>query len=172
MSAASLESAPGSMSSLDADDMHSDGDDEVEESGDNVGVEEAIYDEFGRGYGTGRRKTGVARVWVKEGSGQFTVNNKGLHEYFQPMQRKDCLEAFHRMDMAGQYDVWCTVQGGGVTGQSGAIRLGTARALQKLQPQLRLPLSRAGLLTRDPRRVERKKPGQKKARKKFQWVKR
>lgn len=100
------------------------------------------------------------------------MNGKLLHEYFQPVQRRECTQALHIAGLAGMYDVWCTVKGGGMTGQAGAIRLGTARALKAMQPELRLVLSRAGMLTRDPRMVERKKPGQKKARKKFQWVKR
>ncbi len=144
---------------------------EMNEDGD-VEVIEPIFDEFDRAYGTGRRKTGVARVWIKEGSGQFIINNKTLHEYFQPQQRRDCAEAFHHAGQAGMFDVWCTVKGGGVTGQAGAIRLGTARALTAIKPHLRPTLSKAGYLSRDPRRVERKKPGQAKARKKFQWVKR
>ena len=73
---------------------------------------------------------------------------------------------------AGKFDVWCTVKGGGISGQAGSVRLGIARALERYSPELRPSLSAAAMLTRDPRRVERKKPGQKKARKKFQWVKR
>jgi small subunit ribosomal protein S9 len=130
-------------------------------------------DEFHRSYGTGRRKTGVARVWLKEGSGQFTVNDKAFHDYFStPRLRREIMIAFDKAGMAGQFDVWCTVTGGGIMGQAGAVRLGVARAMEKYSPSLRPVLSRAGMLTRDPRRVERKKPGQKKARKKFQWVKR
>jgi small subunit ribosomal protein S9 len=130
-------------------------------------------DEFHRSYGTGRRKTGVARVWLKEGSGQFTVNDKAFHDYFStPRLRREIMLAFERAGMAGQFDVWCTVTGGGIMGQAGAVRLGVARAMERYSPELRPVLSRAGMLTRDPRRVERKKPGQKKARKKFQWVKR
>lgn len=129
-------------------------------------------DEKGRSYGTGRRKTSVARVWVKEGTGAITVNNRRFVDYFQPLQRFDIVDVFVASDTAGKFDVWCTVKGGGVTGQAGAVRLGIARALEKYSPDLRPALSSAAMLTRDPRRVERKKPGQKKARKKFQWVKR
>ncbi len=117
-------------------------------------------------------QTGVARVWLKLGSGQVLVNQKPLHEYFNPLQRREIVQAFEASGTAGQYDVWCTVKGGGVSGQAGAVRLGIARALECHTPELRPLLSRAGMLTRDSRRVERKKPGQKKARKKFQWVKR
>jgi small subunit ribosomal protein S9 len=131
-----------------------------------------IIDELGRSYGTGRRKTSVARVWIKDGSGQFIVNDKQFIDVFQPVQREHILEAFLASNTAGFYDVWCTVKGGGINGQAGAVRLGISRALQNYDPALRPPLKAAGLLTRDSRRVERKKPGQKKARKKFQWVKR
>ena len=129
-------------------------------------------DEKGRSYGTGRRKTSVARVWVKEGTGAITVNNRRFVDYFQPLQRFDIVDVFVASGTAGKFDVWCTVKGGGVTGQAGAVRLGIARALEKYSPDLRPALSSAAMLTRDPRRVERKKPGQRKARKKFQWVKR
>ena len=82
------------------------------------------------------------------------------------------MEAFLASNTAGLFDVWCTVKGGGINGQAGAVRLGISRALQNFNPAFRPSLKSAGLLTRDSRRVERKKPGQKKARKKFQWVKR
>lgn len=155
-------------------------------------VRERKVDEFGRAYGTGRRKTSVARVWVKEGSGQFVVNDKPLTEFFQPSQREALLEAFLISKTAGLYDVFCTVKGGGMSGQAGAVRLGISRALDRFDPSLHTTLAQgiylisltynvwtnmlflfsAGLLSRDARKVERKKPGQKKARKKFQWVKR
>jgi len=133
-------------------------------------------DEFGRAYGTGRRKSSVARVWIKEGSGQFVVNDKNLIDYFQPIQREHALGAFVASKTAGLFDTFCTVKGGGISGQAGAVRLGISRALEAFDPLYR-PLLRLGaggenMLTRDSRRVERKKPGQKKARKKFQWVKR
>ena len=131
-----------------------------------------VIDEFGRSYGTGRRKTSVARVWVSEGCGQFSVNSLNWVDYFQPIQRIHIMAPFLVSHTAGAYDVWCTVKGGGMSGQAGAVRLGISRALQAFSPSHRVPLKRAGLITRDPRRVERKKPGQKKARKKFQWVKR
>ena len=131
-----------------------------------------VIDEKGRSYGTGRRKTSVARVWIKEGSGNITVNHKRFIDYFQPQQRFDIVDVFVASGTAGEFDVWCTVKGGGISGQAGAVRLGIARALEKFHPDLRPALSAAAMLTRDPRRVERKKPGQKKAIKKIQWVKR
>jgi small subunit ribosomal protein S9 len=129
-------------------------------------------DELGRAYGTGRRKTSVARVWVNKGSGQFYVNGKLLVDYFLPIQREECLLPFLVVNQAGVYDVNCTVKGGGISGQAGAIRLGISRALTAFDPSYRVLLKNSGLLTRDSRRVERKKPGQPKARKNFQWVKR
>eukprot|EP00981_Chlorochromonas_danica_P014188 scaffold7537_cov179-Ochromonas_danica.AAC.9 len=129
-------------------------------------------DAHGRVYATGRRKTSVARVWIKEGSGQFLVNDKNVAEYFQPLQRSDVLTPFLVSETGGLFDVFSTVKGGGMSGQAGAIRLGLSRALQKYNAALRSPLKKAGYLTRDARRVERKKPGQKKARKQYQWVKR
>jgi small subunit ribosomal protein S9 len=129
-------------------------------------------DEFGRAYGTGRRKSSVARVWIKEGSGLFEVNNKLLCDTLQPLQREEVIKPFLVTGTCGMFDVWCTVKGGGISGQSGAIRLGVSRALQEYQSSLRPALKAHGFITRDSRVVERKKPGQKKARKKFQWVKR
>jgi len=101
-----------------------------------------------------------------------SLASQPLHVYFNAMQRREIIQAFEASATAGKYDVWCTVAGGGVTGQAGAVRLGIARALEASEPSLRAMLSREGMLTRDSRRVERKKPGQKKARKQFQWVKR
>eukprot|EP01031_Cornospumella_fuschlensis_P045208 gene45208-55299_t len=124
-------------------------------------------DEQGRIYATGRRKTSVARVWVKEGNGHFIVNDEPLASFFQPLQRIHVLEPFIVSETAGLYDVWCTVKGGGISGQAGAVRLGVSRALQKFNVELRTPLKKAGLLTRDARRVERKKPGQHKARRQY-----
>ena len=156
---------------------HSNGlrvDDELDEvplpldEGGKAAMKQPVIDEFGRAYGTGRRKTSVARVWVKDGSGVFIVNDKEFVDYFQPLQRMHVLEAFEASKTAGLFDVWCTVKGGGMSGQAGAVRLGISRALEAFDPNLRPSLSRAGMLTRDSRRVERKKPGQKKARKKFQ----
>ena len=136
-------------------------------------VKEAVIDEHGRSYGTGRRKTSVARVWIKEGSGQFLCNGKNILDYFQPSQTQYLLEPFIHSKTGGYFDVYCTVKGGGTMGQAGAVRLGIARALEAFDPvQYRPPLRLTGMLTRDSRRVERKKPGRKKARRAFQWVKR
>jgi small subunit ribosomal protein S9 len=129
-------------------------------------------DSLGRTYGTGRRKTSVARVWLKPGSGLCVVNGKSFVEYFQPQQLIFALGPFNATSTSCLYDVLCTVKGGGISGQAGAVRLGISRALEKHQSELRPPLRKGGYLTRDPRMVERKKPGQKKARKQYQWVKR
>lgn len=94
-------------------------------------------DELGRAYGTGRRKTSVARVWVKEGSGEFKVNDMNLTSYFQPIQREHTLGAFMATQSAGFFDVKCTVKGGGMSGQAGAVRLGISRALQAFDPSYR-----------------------------------
>lgn len=134
-------------------------------------------DEFGRAYGTGRRKESTARVWVKEvgagEGGKMVVNGKMFDEYFKLFQhRMLLLEPFVETDTLGKFSVRATVSGGGVSGQAGAMRHGISRALQSFDPSLHLALRNSGLLTRDPRAVERKKPGKAKARKSFQWVKR
>jgi len=121
----------------------------------------------------GRRKASVARIYMKKGKGNITVNGKGFKEYFpvDTMQHK-LEQPFNTADLVGKFDVEVNVYGGGTTGQSEAIRLAIARALCKIDPENRVSLKPEGMLTRDSRVVERKKPGQKKARKKFQWVKR
>jgi small subunit ribosomal protein S9 len=129
-------------------------------------------DSLGRSYATGRRKTSVARVWLSEGSGQFTVNHRSFVDYFQGPSRDHVLEPFIATATAGRFDVYCTVKGGGFTGQAGALRLGISKAIEIFKPEAHSILRKEGMLTRDARRVERKKAGQKKARKKFQWVKR
>ncbi|WP_027376675.1 30S ribosomal protein S9 [Kaistella palustris] len=121
----------------------------------------------------GRRKTSVARVYVRPGSGNITINKKDSKEYFGT----DVLvykvnQPFLLTETVGQYDVTVNVFGGGITGQAEAIRLGISRALCEINEEFRLLLKPHGLLTRDARMVERKKPGQKKARKKFQFSKR
>lgn len=108
---------------------------------------ERKVDKLGRAYGTGRRKTSIARVWIKEGSGQFTVNNKSIIQYFPEIQRQHLLEPLRTTDLAGKFDIVCTAEGGGITGQAGAIRLGIARALEAFQPELRPPLSRGKFFT-------------------------
>ncbi|XP_042498619.1 30S ribosomal protein S9, mitochondrial [Macadamia integrifolia] len=130
-------------------------------------------DEKGRAYGTGRRKCSIARVWIQPGDGKFIINDKHFDVYFPLLDhRADLLRPFSETKSLGLWDVSCTVKGGGVSGQVGAIRLGISRALEKWEPDLRPYLRSAGFLTRDPRVVERKKPGKAKARKSFQWVKR
>ena len=121
----------------------------------------------------GRRKSSVARVYMAEGKGSITVNNKDYKEYFNTATLHYKLEqAFNLTDTAGKYDVNVNVVGGGITGQAEAIRLGISRILSEISQENRTALKPEGLLTRDPRMVERKKFGQKKARKKFQFSKR
>lgn len=121
----------------------------------------------------GRRKTSVARVYVKPGSGNITVNGKEAKEYFSTdVMVYKLNQPFILTETAGQYDVTVSVFGGGNTGQAEAIRLGVSRALCEINAEFRLALKPHGLLTRDARMVERKKPGQKKARKRFQFSKR
>ncbi|KAL1806252.1 hypothetical protein ACET3Z_029320 [Daucus carota] len=130
-------------------------------------------DSKGRAYGTGKRKCSIARVWIEPGEGKFVVNDKQFDVYFPMLdQRAALLRPFTETKTLGLWDVNCTVKGGGISGQVGAIRLGISRALQNWEPDLRPPLKEAGFLTRDSRVVERKKPGKAKARKSFQWVKR
>lgn len=121
----------------------------------------------------GRRKAAVARVYMKKGKGNITVNDKKSEDYFPiPTQQYKLRQPFEITDTSGQFDVNVNVDGGGVTGQVEAIRLGISRALVKLDEDNKSKLKVHGLMTRDPRMVERKKPGQKKARKKFQFSKR
>ena len=134
---------------------------------------EPKIDGQGRAYATGKRKTAVARVWIKPGPGRITVNDKDHTEYFGravlQMIIKQPLAAAERND---QFDVVCTVKGSGPSGQAGAVRHGIARALTFYEPGLRSVLKRGGFLTRDSRVVERKKYGRKKARRSFQFSKR
>lgn len=124
-------------------------------------------------YGTGRRKTSVARVFIKPGDGKLTINGKTLEEYFErPVLRQIVLQPLQTLGAMGKYDIFVTVAGGGKTGQSGAIRHGLARALVQLDPNNRKPLKIQGFLTRDPRMVERKKMGKPKARRDSQFSKR
>lgn len=121
----------------------------------------------------GRRKNAVARVFLKEGKGAISVNKKDYKEYFDTAALHYKVEqAFAVTETTGQYDVVINVNGGGITGQAEAIRLGISRALCEINPDHRIALKPEGFLTRDPRMVERKKFGQKKARKKFQFSKR
>lgn len=124
-------------------------------------------------YGTGRRKTATARVFVSPGSGRITVNRKPLDEYFgRETARMIVRQALEVVDAQERFDVYVTVRGGGGSGQAGAIRHGIARALVDYDEEMRVPLRRAGFLTRDARAVERKKVGLRKARKRPQYSKR
>ena len=136
-------------------------------------VYEAEIDSFGRSYATGRRKDAVARVWVKPGNGIVTVNDKALEIYFaRPSLRMIVCQPLDAANRRDSMDVWCTVKGGGLSGQAGAIRHGVSRALTNQDPELRAALKKKGFLTRDPRTVERKKYGKPKARRSFQFSKR
>jgi len=124
-------------------------------------------------HGTGRRKEAVARVFVKAGAGKFTVNGRPVEEYFKNVAWKNAaVEPLKFTNTADQVDVMATVKGGGAGGQSGALRMGLSRALSLLNPELRHGLRKNGFLTRDSRMRERKKYGQKGARKRFQYSKR
>ena len=124
-------------------------------------------------YATGRRKESVARVWLSPGTGEVKVNGKSLIGHFKRETLRMVIEQpLEITDSLSSYDIFATVRGGGLTGQAGALRLGISRALTKVSEDLRPPLKKAGFLTRDPRMVERKKPGQPKARKRFQFSKR
>lgn len=126
-----------------------------------------------RYYGTGHRKSAVARVWLKPGSGQIQVNEKEIQTYLPQAALVGMVRApLEAAGVATQFDVWATAEGGGVVGQAGALRHGIARALLEYDPELRVTLKRAGLLTRDPRVKERKKWGHKRARRGFQFSKR
>ena len=130
-------------------------------------------DAHGRAYATGKRKDAVARVWIKPGSGQIVVNDRPVDTYFaRPVLRMILQQPLKLVNRDGQYDVTITVAGGGLSGQAGAVRHGLAKALTYYEPELRGPLKKEGFLTRDPRVVERKKYGRKKARRSFQFSKR
>jgi small subunit ribosomal protein S9 len=132
-----------------------------------------IRDAFGRAYATGRRKNAVARVWVKPGSGRITVNGRDIVTYFpRPVLRMVINQPFVVTKTMGQFDVVCTVKGGGLSGQAGAVRHGLSHAMGRWDPLLRPPLKAQGFLTRDSRVVERKKYGKAKARRSFQFSKR
>jgi small subunit ribosomal protein S9 len=130
-------------------------------------------DPQGRAYATGKRKDAVARVWIKPGPGKAIVNGKPLHTYFaRPVLRMILQQPLAAAKRAGQYDLTISVAGGGLSGQAGAVRHGIAKALVNFEPELRPLLKKEGFLTRDPRVVERKKYGKKKARRSFQFSKR
>ena len=124
-------------------------------------------------YGTGRRKTSTARVFLRKGSGRITINNKPLKEFFgRETARMIARQPLEPTEMGDKFDIFATVSGGGTSGQAGALRLGVARALTEYDENLRADLRRAGFLTRDARAVERKKIGLHKARKATQYSKR
>jgi small subunit ribosomal protein S9 len=130
-------------------------------------------DKQGRAYATGKRKNAVARVWVKAGKGKITVNDRELEKYFvRPVLRMLINQPFAVTNRVNEFDVVCTVTGGGLSGQAGAVRHGISKALTNYEPALRGALKAGGFLTRDPRIVERKKYGRKKARRSFQFSKR
>ncbi|MDQ2891537.1 MAG: 30S ribosomal protein S9 [Pseudomonadota bacterium] len=136
-------------------------------------LREQIIDKQGRAYATGRRKDAVARVWLKPGSGKITINGRDQEVYFaRPTLRLVLNQVFGVTEREGQYDVVCTVKGGGLSGQAGAVKHGISQAITKFEPILRAPVKAAGFLTRDSRTVERKKYGRAKARKSFQFSKR
>ena len=121
----------------------------------------------------GRRKTSIARVYMTEGKGKITVNNRDFKDYFpQPEYQKEVMKPFEVTETAGKFDVKINASGGGTHGQAGAVTLAISRALVEHDEELKSALKAEGLMTRDPRMVERKKPGQKKARKRFQFSKR
>ena len=130
----------------------------------------AVLEKF---YGTGRRKTSVARVWIRPGPGKIVVNRRPFEEYFpRETLRMIIAQPLQLTNTVGQFDILVRVGGGGPTGQAGAVRHGLSRALVRFDEKLRTMLKKAGLLTRDPRMRERKKYGQPGARQKFQYSKR
>jgi small subunit ribosomal protein S9 len=130
-------------------------------------------DKQGRAYATGKRKDAVARVWLKPGAGRILVNTREFDVYFaRPVLRMLIQQPLVATNRNGQYDVVCTVSGGGLSGQAGAVRHGLSKALMNFEPDLRSALKHGGFLTRDPRVVERKKYGKAKARRSFQFSKR
>jgi len=138
-----------------------------------VAPAEPKIDQYGRSYATGKRKDAIARVWIKPGSGKITVNNRDLEVYFaRPVLRMVLRQPLGAAERENQFDIVCTVSGGGLSGQAGAVRHGISKALTYFDPSLRAVLKSGGFLTRDSRVVERKKYGRPKARKSFQFSKR
>jgi small subunit ribosomal protein S9 len=134
---------------------------------------EPKIDAQGRAYATGKRKDAIARVWIKPGAGRIVVNTRELEVYFaRPVLRMLINQPFEAAGRTNQYDVICTVKGGGLSGQAGAVRHGISKALTSFEPTLRPVLKKGGFLTRDSRVVERKKYGKRKARRSFQFSKR
>ena len=146
---------------------------EVPTAVETVAPAEPKIDSFGRSYATGRRKDAAARVWVKRGTGQVTINGRKLNVYFaRPVLQMILAQPFEAAERVGEFDVIATVRGGGLSGQAGAVRHGISRALILFEPGLRSVLKAGGFLTRDSRVVERKKYGKAKARRSFQFSKR
>jgi small subunit ribosomal protein S9 len=136
-------------------------------------VSEPKIDELGRSYATGKRKDAVARVWIKPGAGKIVVNGREVATYFaRPVLQMLVQQPFDVAERSGQYDVFCTVKGGGLSGQAGAVKHGISKALTLYEPTLRGVLKKEGFLTRDSRVVERKKYGKRKARRSFLFSKR
>jgi small subunit ribosomal protein S9 len=136
-------------------------------------LREQVLDKQGRAYATGRRKDAVARVWLKPGTGKIIVNGRDQEVYFaRPTLRLVINQVFDVTERRGQYDVFATVKGGGLSGQAGAVKHGISQALTRYEPTLRSAVKAEGFLTRDSRAVERKKYGKAKARKSFQFSKR
>ena len=134
---------------------------------------EPKIDDLGRAYATGKRKNAIARVWIKPGTGKIMVNGRDVEVYFaRPVLRMIINQPFAVTEREGQYDITCTVTGGGLSGQAGAVRHGLSRALVNFEPALRGVLKKGGFMTRDSRVVERKKYGRAKARRSFQFSKR
>jgi len=132
-----------------------------------------VIDKHGRAYATGKRKDATARVWIKRGTGQMIINGRPSQQYFaRPVLRMIINQPFQVTDTVGTFDVHATVSGGGLSGQAGALKHALARAMVAFNPDLRPFLRQAGFITRDPREVERKKPGQRGARRSFQFSKR
>ncbi|MBR3676206.1 MAG: 30S ribosomal protein S9 [Alphaproteobacteria bacterium] len=133
----------------------------------------AVKDKQGRSYATGKRKDAVARVWIMPGKGNISINGKSIDEYFaRPVLKMVINQPFAITNRENEFDVVCTVKGGGLSGQAGAIKHGISKALNEYEPELRTTLKSAGFLTRDDRVVERKKYGKAKARRSYQFSKR
>ena len=138
-----------------------------------IPLPEKKVDELGRAYATGKRKNAVARVWLKAGSGVIKINNKVSDDYFaRPVLRMLINQPLVAADRIDQFDIICSVTGGGLSGQAGAIRLGISKCLVNFEPEIKKALKPGGFLTRDSRVVERKKYGRAKARRSFQFSKR
>ena len=136
-------------------------------------VRKANKDKLGRSYATGKRKDAVARVWIMPGKGNVTINDKNIDAYFaRPVLKMIINQPFQVANRENEFDVVCTVKGGGLSGQAGAIKHGISKALNLYEPELRAVLKKAGFLTRDDRTVERKKYGRAKARRSYQFSKR